>query len=571
MRKISLALLGTLLVLSLLAFGLASNPAYSAPPVQTTATPDDAPVVDDGSEGVAPGDYAGTIFSGGLNRQYFVHIPTGYDENTPMPLLISFHGFTDNPFNHSQYTGFSTLADEEGFIALYPAGWPPEEGAPLGWFAHEGAEEEFSDDVLFTHDLINFMIETYAVDPARVYISGFSNGGGMAHRIGCDLSEEIAAMTAGGGTHINEDSCEPTRALPVLGVHGRDDDVTPYLGYQDLLEAIPEWAMEWAQRNGCAFEADAVTDTNLTIQQWTDCTDEVTVFLYTWDILGHNWPPDAEQIIWDFVSQYTLPQEYLDARTDANNIAKPGDYGITITSNGFPRSFALHVPPSYDGTMAYPVVISFHDYGSSSIGNVQLTALTTKADSEDFIAVFPEGRGDPLAWFTEVAPQQEFATDTQFTEDIIIKLQDDLLIDTEQVFVTGFSLGGGMAHRVGCDTSENITAIAVVNGAHWLGQTCEPAEPVPVIAIHTLDNEVAPMDGYPDTLQAIPDWTQEWVEYNGCDADPIVETDDVGTTISTWQNCAAPVQLYVYEAGGHTWLSDFNAVIWSFFSGLAEE
>lgn len=568
MRKILLIILGIFLVFSFLAYGFNSPLAYGAPPAQTTPTPDDAPVVDD-AESVASRDYAGAIFSGGVNRQYFLHIPIGYDENTPLPLLISYHGFTSNPFENAQRTGFSELADEEDFIVVYPAGWQPTPDDPIGWFSHEGAEEEFVDDVRFTRDLITYLRANYAIDPARIYITGFSNGGGMAHRVGCDMSEEVAAVTAAGGTHIDEDLCEPTRAIPILGLHGRDDDVTPYIGIRGLLEAIPEWAMEWAQRNGCNLEPAVETSDNLTIEQWNDCTAEATVMLYTWDVLGHRWPPNGAQIVWDFLKDYTLPQAYVDAQAEANNISKPGDYGITLTSGGAPRSFVLHVPETYDGSVAYPVLISFHDYGSSAVGNIQSTTLTTS--TEDFIVVFPEGRGNPLAWFTEAEAPENFPTDTQFFTDIVTRLQDDLAIDPAQVYVTGFSLGGGMVHRLGCNLADEVAGLAIVNGAHWLGQTCDPTQPVPVLAIHTLDNESVPLAGYPDTLQAIPEWALEWAEYNGCDAEPIAETLANGVTVSTWQNCTAPVQLYVYEAGGHEWSSEFNTVILSFFSSLVTQ
>lgn len=569
MRKISVFLLGILLILSFMAYGLISTPVYSAPPVQTTATPEDEPVASDDG-GVVPGDYVGTIFSDGVSRQYFLHIPTGYDETAAIPLLISFHGFTDDPFSHARYTGFSELADEEDFIVVYPAGWQAGPDEPLGWFSHANAEEEFVDDVRFTRDLITFLLDSYAVDPARIYISGFSNGGGMAHRVACDMSEEVAAVTAGGGTHLDEDPCEATRAVPILGLHGRNDDITPYDGMPGVLEAIPEWAIEWAERNGCSPEQTVEVENNLTMEIWQDCTDDATVGLYTWDNWGHQWPIDGAEIVWNFVKDYTLPQEYVDARTEANNIAKPGDYGITITSGGSPRSFALHVPEGYDDSVDYPVLISFHDYGSSAVGNAQITDWLNS--TSDYIVIFPEGRGNPLAWFTESQVPENFATDTQFIADMITKLDEDLAIDTDQVYLAGFSLGGGMVHRAGCDLADQIAGIVVVNGAHWVGQTCDPVQAVPVLAIHTLDNQTVPFDGYPDTLEAIPAWMNTWALFNGCDADPALETLADGTTVATGQNCAAPVQLLSYPTGGHTWLPEvFNPVILDFLSNLNGE
>lgn len=559
MRNTLLIVAGLLLVATMF---VATATSYGAPSPQTTETPEAPPP--GGEVLIESGDYGASIVSAGLLRHYYFHIPTGYDGETLLPMLISFHGFTSNPQQNMLTTGFTHMADEEGFIAVFPEGY----NDPAGWYAHDDAELEFPDDVQFTRDVISDMRARYAVDPTRIYITGFSNGGGMAHRIGCDMADVVAAVAAAGGTHIDEDPCLPARPVPMMGLHGREDSITPYHGTPDLLESIPEWAREWAIYNGCDI-TPTVNDSDETVyvEQWNNCEEGSTVILRTYEGMDHRWPPDGSEIVWDFVSQYTLPEEYVQELRPAavSEYSKPGDYRINLFSADELRSFVLHVPANYDPNMPTPVVFSFHDFGSNPIGNVTQTRITLLADEENFIVVFPQGRGEPLAWFTEAEVPEGVATDTDFFVNILDRLNAELNVDNDRVFVTGFSLGGGMAHRIACDVSERVTAIAVVGGAHFIDQPCEPDNPVPVIAIHALDDEVTPFTGIDDVLQPIDEWADEWAVINGCAAGQET-SEEGGFSLMEWQDCDAPTQLYTILTGGHTWFDSTNERIWDFFS-----
>lgn len=535
---------------------LNTGTSQSAPPPQSTP------------DVIEPGDYGGTILSAGLLRRYFFHIPEGYDGETLMPMLISYHGFTSTPQENETRTGFSLMADEEGFIVVYPEGYTD----PAGWFAQDDAELDYPDDVQFTRDLIQDMRSRYTVDPTRIYITGFSNGGGMAHRIGCDLANTVAAVAAVGGTHLDEDPCHPARAVPMLGIHGIDDQVTPYTGLVDTandlrLESIPEWAREWAGYDGC--DLTPVTDRsqdNLVVDRWTNCDGGAEVVLYSYVQLGHRWHRDASKIIWEFMSQFNLPQELVQdiGESDQPDITQPGDYRITLFSQTDFRSYILHVPVTYDPKIPTPVVISFHDFSSNPIGNVQLTRLTIKADEAGFIVVFPQGRGEPLSWYTDADAPDDLVPDTVFFTDMLERLNQDLTIDNDRVYLAGFSLGGGMAHRIACDRSELVAGIVVVGGAQFVDQPCQPDNAVPVLAFHALDDSVVPFEGIEETLMPVDQWIGDWALRNNCgDA----QRDDLDSlNILTYQDCDAPVSLYLLNTGGHHWFPAINDIMWAFFS-----
>jgi polyhydroxybutyrate depolymerase len=106
------------------------------------------------------------------------------------------------------------------------------------------------------------------VDPQRIFIVGFSNGGFMAHRLACEV-EGIAgiASVAGAGQGAGE-SCSPRGPVAVLQVHGDADDVIPYQGGHPLKQvalprhpSAPDTVAAWASRNGCTAKAPATTGT----------------------------------------------------------------------------------------------------------------------------------------------------------------------------------------------------------------------------------------------------------------------------------------------------------------------
>lgn len=258
------------------------------------------------AEEYVPGDYVGSVVVDNFLRGYLMHIPLGYDGSTPYPLILSYHGFTADPVQNAERTGLSEKADEEGFIVVYPAG----QREPMGWFTQPGAVEAgWLDDVAFTGRLLDKLQEDLNIDPRRIYLTGFSNGGGMIHRLACDFSDTVAAIAPVAGPHFVGDPCDIERPIPVLALHGRLDTNAKYDGYYDLLIAIPDWAQLWAERNGCELEPELTTpEEDVTVQTWSGCDEGAEVILRTYERGRHVWPDGAEDMIWDFFEAHPMPE-----------------------------------------------------------------------------------------------------------------------------------------------------------------------------------------------------------------------------------------------------------------------
>ncbi len=83
----------------------------------------------------ASGAFDDTIESGGLTREYVLHIPTSYDGSDAVPLIFSLHAFASNPPLQDDWSELPVKGEEEGFIVVTPKGTPDSNGVALHWNA----------------------------------------------------------------------------------------------------------------------------------------------------------------------------------------------------------------------------------------------------------------------------------------------------------------------------------------------------------------------------------------------------------------------------------------------------
>jgi polyhydroxybutyrate depolymerase len=270
----------------------------------------------------------GTLVSSGEKRSYLLYVPDSYDPSVPAPLVITIHGFAQWPAHQMHITGWNDLADEHGFLVVYPAGTR----FPLRWrtWAEPGREQEPVIEVAFIADLIDELEKEYNLDPARVYVNGLSNGGGMSFLLACRLSERIAAIGIVAPALVTPwEECQPSRPVPTIVFHGTADPIVPYSGGpfpRGGLEfpSIPEWVDVLAQRNGCGpMPLELEPAGSVSGLEYTACSADV--IFYTIAGGGHSWPGgqpipvwiagettadiDATRVMWEFFQSHPLPGE----------------------------------------------------------------------------------------------------------------------------------------------------------------------------------------------------------------------------------------------------------------------
>ena len=189
---------------------------------------------------VAPGTYHLNLDKDAKDwsRSALVHVPPRLAD-APVPLLVALHGAFSTGAKMAEETGFSRLADRAGFIVAYPQGIGIF-GLLQHWnagFCCGKAEADDWDDVGTVLRLVEYLAARLPVDRSRVYLVGMSNGGMLAYRLAAEHPERFAAVAVvSGAIGSSEAGVEryrlpvPARPVPVLIIHGRDDDHVPYDG-----------------------------------------------------------------------------------------------------------------------------------------------------------------------------------------------------------------------------------------------------------------------------------------------------------------------------------------------------
>ena len=259
-----------------------------------------------------------------INREFYIVNPNNLTSDSQVPLLISLHGGADYADANMQYTGFLDIIDEKGFVAIFPQGTIAEGKGDTGWYAGGDCSGLEVCDLSFIERLIDYSIESLNIDKNRVYVSGFSNGAFMVYTLACFLSDKIAAFAPVSGSMSPDDYqiCNPQRPIPVIHIHGINDDSIPVQG-SDYVTPLQDVSSYLSSINNCAQNSVVDgEDTNEDGYAWyseisSACNDNVTVNFTYLENFGHNWPStesskgggadiDAASFIWEFLFNYDI-------------------------------------------------------------------------------------------------------------------------------------------------------------------------------------------------------------------------------------------------------------------------
>jgi polyhydroxybutyrate depolymerase len=271
------------------------------------------------------------------------------------------------------------------------------------------------------------------------------------------------------------------------------------------------------------------------------------------------------------------------------------DYQDSVMA-GLKREYVVHIPRSYDGTKAVPLLFVFYNYNGDTKEIADTTGFNALSDSNGFVVVYPKCMD--TIWHCNIMPT-DHAIDVAFVSAIIDKLTKELNINTKMVYATGLSMGGSMSHCLACRLSDKIAAVALVAApfSKEMEDHYKPVRPVPVLIIHGTDDPVCNFAGGPIGIQGatgitvpVRELVNYWIGYDGCTPIPkITELPDAedGTKVQIEEYTSGPdnpgVIFYMVKNGGHTWpggkqymptawvgitSQTFNAsqVIWQFFN-----
>lgn len=174
-------------------------------------------------------DY-GTITAGGIEREYIFYRPASASANCPLVYVC--HGYTGSAQGIMDYSGFNALADIFGFAVCYPQGIDDSFGNAFWNVGYDFQNNETVDDVAFLQMLTDAFEDDYGILEDEVFCTGMSNGGDFCYLLACEASEDFKAVAPISGMIMQNimDNCSPLNEVPILEIHGTNDNVTYYDG-----------------------------------------------------------------------------------------------------------------------------------------------------------------------------------------------------------------------------------------------------------------------------------------------------------------------------------------------------
>ena len=199
------------------------------------------------------------------------------------------------------------LRDQNDGSAIFVAGQGltepnrlnPDEQGRSGWFNRDG------NDVNFARALLAKMRSEYCIDNDRIFSTGWSFGGIMTNRVGCELKNElrtIAPVMGQGPEGWSQMDCSTRRVeadcmdgqVAVWLTHGSADTIVPYCAGERSRDY-------WQDQNRCA--AESTPTGNHGCVEYANCDQDYPVVWCQTD-LEHRVPPFAAEEIWSFFSRF---------------------------------------------------------------------------------------------------------------------------------------------------------------------------------------------------------------------------------------------------------------------------
>lgn len=247
--------------------------------------------------------------------------------------------------------------------------------------------------------------------------------------------------------------------------------------------------------------------------------------------------------------------------------ATPGkSVTLSLTFGGAKRSYILHIPTGYTTGKKYPLMLSYHGDGGTGKGQEEKTGFDAIADANGFLVAYPDSNPtyrDGKQWMLAGS-----GNDIEFSKALIAAIEAKYTIDSSRVYVSGFSMGAGMAQAMACAATSLVAGLGY--SSNELGpakaEQCHPSVPIAVVAFHGTADPVSNYNGgnyKGGNTYSAQQTAQFWATADGCPATPattqipdtLSDGSKVTDTKQTWSPCkgGTSVTFYTIEGGGHAW------------------
>lgn len=314
------------------------------------------------------------ILSESRLREAIVSVPTTPPPAEGYPIVFMCHGTSGEATNYYNPVGWKELGQAENFITIFPSA--------MVWCYHDKNDDDkekhhskfvcgdllgqvcekdlniLISDIVFFKKLIQLVSDSLKVDNKRIFMSGFSNGSSMAHKISMEATDVFSASGGSSAPLHSMDSTTPVpRRIPMLYMVGTKDDrylsdrfpVELPFGGDSTLIYLQGSIRRALICQGLTEEFTKIETPVSHVYTWSTCRPGEKcapyVFMLNKDQLhefpnGKNHPVDAPKILWNFfnnppVVRVTTPvQELKPPHWDISFFPNPTSNYMYFKSNG---------------------------------------------------------------------------------------------------------------------------------------------------------------------------------------------------------------------------------------------
>ena len=246
--------------------------------------------------------------------------------------------------------------------------------------------------------------------------------------------------------------------------------------------------------------------------------------------------------------------------------------GTITTSDGRTRRYRTYVPAGLPAGSAVPLVIALHGGLGTSSQFAANSGLNGFAQSNNFIAVYPDGIGNQpdgtgyQTWnggYCCGPAATQTVDDVSFIRNLVAQLRTTMPIDTRRIYAMGHSNGGILSYRLACDLSGVIVAIGLQAGSNIVAG-CQPTNSVSVFHLHGTADTNVPINGGKGSGLSVTVFASArgsvdaMAGLNGCNVSSPVSLVAANTDVTalSWTGCRSntEVRFVTVKNASHAWM-----------------
>ena len=281
-----------------------------------------------------------------------------------------------------------------------------------------------------------------------------------------------------------------------------------------------------------------------------------------------------------FLSWLLLPLLIAACSSDAGQTQfETGLQSFETEVAGYNRSYLTYTPAGYSPDRPAPLLMVMHGGGGTAEAMVELTRFDVKAEEENFIAVFPQalppdtsqpprfGSNGPI-WNDgsgRFHAGEQNIPDIPYINTVLNEVKERLNVNSDSVFMTGFSNGASMTFRSAVELSQTFNAIAPVAGTLW-SDPSSISDPMPLLYISGALDTFNPAEGgipraangqqFGDTPKpSILSYLQNWARAVNCSVMPDTTQFKPDVDKVTFSGCpnGTEINYIIVKDLGHVW------------------